>query len=325
VYGPLLIGFALGIILTALAARVIAIRHLRRVRAAERRARSSERLAEIGAMTSGLAHEIKNPLSTIGLNAQLLAEGLEEIRDRHPDEVRRLGNRVGALRREAERLRGILADFLEFAGQLRPDLREDDLRSAIEEVVEFYRPEAERLSVRLRADLGDEPVLIRFDARLIKQAVLNLLLNATQAMSTPGPAVNAHSQHDARPAGVGQSGGGGGGGGASGVGELMLRLARGKEEDRRRVVRLEVIDTGPGMSQEVLARIFEPYFTTKPGGSGLGLPTSRRLIEAHGGHLEVQSEPGRGTRFIITLPVLGPASPAAAAGQPPAAGALHKP
>lgn len=325
-YGPLLIGFALGIILTALAARVIAIRHLRRVRAAERRARSSERLAEIGAMTSGLAHEIKNPLSTIGLNAQLLAEGLEEIRDRHPDEVRRLGNRVGALRREAERLRGILADFLEFAGQLRPDLREDDLRSAIEEVVEFYRPEAERLSVRLRADLGDEPVKIRFDSRLIKQAVLNLLLNATQAMSTPGPPVNTHSQNDARPAGIGQSGGGGGGGGgASGVGELMLRLARGQEEDRRRVVRLEVIDTGPGMTQEVLARIFEPYFTTKPGGSGLGLPTSRRLIEAHGGHLDVQSEPGRGTRFVITLPVLGPAIPAATAGQPPAADALHKP
>jgi signal transduction histidine kinase len=286
----LLIGLLVGGGVTAFAFRRLSLRQVARARAAERRARTAERLAEIGAMTSGLAHEIKNPLSTIGLNAQLLDEGLEELAATRPDEARRLRNRVGALRREADRLRGILQDFLEFAGQLRPDVREADLRAAIDELVEFYRPEAERQGVRLHADLGTAPRSARFDARLIKQAVLNLLINATQAMARSSPAPGASAAAS----------------GASPAGELMLRLEPIRGSDGRDALRLEVIDTGPGIPPEVLPRIFEPYFTTKPGGSGLGLPTTRRLIEAHGGHLDVHSEPGRGTRFVLTLPVAGP-------------------
>lgn len=292
-----LVAFVLGVVAAAGVGRVVVVRHLARVRGAERRARSAERLAEIGAMTSGLAHEIKNPLSTIGLNAQLLAEGLEELRQAHPsaglaDEVRRLGNRVGALRREADRLRGILEDFLEFAGQVRPDVREVDARSVVDEVAEFYRPEAERLGVRLRADVAAGPVPVRLDPRLIQQALLNLMINATQAMAKAATATAAGP-------------GGGGAAGAEPAGDLMLRVQPGRQA-RPRTVCFEVIDTGPGIAADVLARIFEPYFTTKPGGSGLGLPTSRRLVEAHGGHIDVQSEPGKGTRFVIELPADGP-------------------
>jgi signal transduction histidine kinase len=293
VIAGLIIGFVVGVLLCGWAARTLLRRGIARVRAAERRARSSERLAEIGAMTSGLAHEIKNPLSTIGLNAQLLAEGVEELTKSDPDARRRLGNRIGALRREVDRLRGILSDFLEFAGQARLDVRETDLRQLIEELVEFYRPEAERQGVRIRADLGGEAFSARVDPRLLKQAMLNLMINATQAMAAP-------------PGGAGGGDGAGQGGAVRTPGELILRLARVRDEQKQEQARIEVIDTGPGIAPELLARIFEPYFTTKPGGSGLGLPTTRRLIEAHGGLIDVLSEPGRGSLFRILLPVAGP-------------------
>src|SRR5689334_1886159 len=115
-----LLCFAAGVLVTALAARLLVRRHVARLRAAERRARANERLAEIGAMTGGLAHEIKNPLSTIGLNAQLLAEGIDEL-SIDSDAKGRLSRRVSALRREADRLRGVLTDFLQYAGQMRID------------------------------------------------------------------------------------------------------------------------------------------------------------------------------------------------------------
>ena len=112
----LIVGCVLGAAIATLAARLLIKRALAKVRVAERRAQGAEKLAELGAMTSGLAHEIKNPLSTIGLNAQLLGEGVDEL-SIDADEKGRLQRRIGALRREVERLRGILSDFLEYAGE----------------------------------------------------------------------------------------------------------------------------------------------------------------------------------------------------------------
>ena len=178
----LLLGFGLGTLLTVAVAVVLIRRHLRRVRAAERRARAAERLAEIGSMTSGLAHEIKNPLSTIGLNAQLLLEGVEDLAI-DDQERSRLVNRTKALRRETERLSGILQDFLQFAGQVVLDPRQADVNELVSELVDFYFPEAERQGVRLRADLHPQPLLARVDVKHVKQALLNQILNATQAMA----------------------------------------------------------------------------------------------------------------------------------------------
>src|SRR5580765_2591660 len=121
-----LLCFAVGVLVTAIAARALVRRQLSRLRAAERRARAAERMAEIGAMTGGLAHEIKNPLSTIGLNAQLLAESLSEL-DAPADERARIINRIKALQRETERLRDILQDFLQFAGQVHLERRSTDV------------------------------------------------------------------------------------------------------------------------------------------------------------------------------------------------------
>mgnify|MGYP001189004309 CR=1 FL=1 len=281
VVGGVLIGLGIGVLVTAAAAWVVLRRQLARIRRAERRARAAERMAEIGAMTGGLAHEIKNPLSTIGLNAQLLAESIGELPI--PDELRsRLQIRMNALRREVDRLRDILADFLAFAGKVHVEPVKTDLNSLIGELVDFYLPEAERHGVRLRPALWKDPVIATVDPKLIKQALLNLVINATQAIvGRGGAAPNAPR-------------------------EIILRTGVGREADSGPVAIIHVIDTGPGMDEQTLGRIFTPYFTTKSGGSGLGLPTARRLIEEHGGRIDVHSEVGKGSDFVITLPVTPP-------------------
>ncbi|MEM7228629.1 MAG: HAMP domain-containing sensor histidine kinase [Planctomycetota bacterium] len=252
----------------------------RRAREAERRALDAERLAELGAMTGGLAHEIKNPLSTVGLNAQLLAEGLEDAS--LPDDERgRLTRRLDVLRREVDRLRNILEDFLQFAGRMKLDPRELDLRIVVNELSDFYHPQCSQHGVMLRTQLPDEPVLALVDETLLKQAILNLMINATQAMTA-----NEKSVSDAA--------------GDEPMRELMVRLVPAEG-----ATRLHVIDTGPGIEPDQLAEIFHPYVSNKRGGTGLGLPTARRIVAEHGGTLSAHSEPGRGSDFVIELPSNG--------------------
>lgn len=274
--------FLLGALFGAFAAGIAALwvhkTLSNRIRVAERRARAVERLAELGSMTGGLAHEIKNPLSTVGLNAQLLGEGIEELAITD-EEKGRLIRRVQSLRREVERLRGILTDFLQFAGELRLERKPSDLNVAVDELVDFFLPQAEKNGIRLLADRDPAPLLADVDIPHIKQAVLNLLLNASQAMSSEAPGA------DGKPR------------------ELIVKTDRSIDSDKRPVARIHVIDTGPGISEETLAKIFRPYFTTKSGGTGLGLPTARRIIEAHDGRIDVHSEPGQGTDFVLTLPL----------------------
>lgn len=264
------------------AARSLQKRSEARAREAERRARQSERLAELGSMTSGLAHEIKNPLSTLGLNAQLLAEDIAE--SELPVEQReRLLRRLGILGREAERLRNILTDFLRFAGRLKLDPQPTDLRAVVEELADFLGPQCQQAGVLLRADLPARPIPALVDADLLKQALLNLMLNAIQSMS-PMPDTPV-----------------GGAVGPGRRGELILRL----EMDEREA-RIHVIDTGPGIEPQRLEEIFRPYVSSRPGGTGLGLPTSRRIVEEHGGRLVAHSIPGQGSDFVVHLPKHGP-------------------
>lgn len=227
-------------------------------------------------MTAGLAHEIKNPLSTIGLNAQLLAESISES-DIAPDDKSRMKRRIDTVQREIDRLRSILTDFLDFAGQIHIEPRTLDLNSIVDELIEFFLPQAEQQGVRLRAMLSPSPLLAAIDPVPFKQAVLNLMLNAVQAMK------NA-------------------------PGELIIRTESLSDSDGSPMAAVHVIDTGPGISPDVAERIFQPYFTTKSGGSGLGLPLARRLVEAHNGRIDVHSEPGRGTDFTIAIPMAEPTS-----------------
>ncbi len=272
------VGLAAGAVLTAMVSHARWRKQVAMVRRAERRARSAERLAELGSMTSGLAHEIKNPLSTIGLNIQLLAEALAEL-EADGEERGRLERRVGTLQREIERLRDILTDFLDFAGEKKLSPAPTDLNAMIDELADFFHPQAERQKVRIFVTPASQHVEALVDGPLIKQAVLNLLLNALQAMGEPDKQ-----------------------GSKQGTREIYMRTELG-EDDGHPVARLRVADTGPGMDSETVTRIFTPYFTTKSGGTGLGLPTSRRIVEEHGGRIEVHSEQDRGTEFTLVLPV----------------------
>ena len=258
------------------AAWLLARRAVRRVRDAEARSARTERMAEIGAMTAGLAHEIKNPLSTISLNAQILSEDVADL-DIGGGERSRLVRRLDSLAREVERLSGVLQDYLRFAGEIRLHLVDVEANSLVDEFADFFTPQAQAMGVRVRTDLHARALPLVADASHLKQALLNLALNAVQAMASTG----------------------------EGGGELIFRT-RPAESRETPMVEIHVIDTGPGMTEEVKAKVFTPYFTTKGGGSGLGLPTTRRIVEEHSGIIAVVSEPGRGTDFVVTLPVSPP-------------------
>ena len=226
-------------------------------------------MAELGSLTSGLAHEIKNPLSSVILNAQLVEEAIREL-EAPEIETEPMLRRVDALVREAERLRTILTDFLRFAGRIRLDREPTDLRRVVEDVVDFFHPQADSADVVLRADIPAEEMEVRLDASLFKQALLNLLINAVHALESNPPE---------RPR------------------ELLVRLTADPED-----LSVHVIDTGPGVPEDMRERIFHPYVSGAPGGTGLGLPTTRRIAEEHGGRIELEVLEGRGSDFTIILP-----------------------
>ena len=226
---------------------------------------SATALAEMAHLAGGLAHEIKNPLSTINVNLRLLSEDLQRIDD---DEHRRWLRRLQSVQSESDRLKATLDDFLRLTGKMELSPQATDLRTVVAELVDFFGPQAESDGALVRSNVPDQPVVCNVDAKLFKQALLNLLINAVQAMTDGG--------------------------------ELILRVSAGENEGR-----VEVIDTGPGLSPEDIDRIFSLYYSTKTGGSGLGLPTTRRIVHEHGGRLDVDSEVGQGTRFTIALPLAG--------------------
>ena len=227
------------------------------------RSRGRDHLVELGQLAGGLAHEIKNPLSTINVNLKLLAEDLEGFHDEnHQRPLRRLDGVQG----EVHRLKEILDDFLGYAGKHELNLAVADLRRLVGELTDFFAPQAEAVHVIMRTKLPEQPVPCEVDANLLKQALLNLMINAVNAMDSGG--------------------------------ELILTLSSG----RGRGI-IEVIDTGRGIADDELPRIFDVYYSTKKRGTGLGLPTARRIVREHGGTIAVESEPGKGTRFTISIPL----------------------
>jgi signal transduction histidine kinase len=225
--------------------------------------RLMDQYTEIARLAGGLAHEIKNPLSTIRLNMDLLAEDLGEA---ETPAVRRSLKRVELVRRECQRLQSLLDDFLNFAKVRRMHLQPADMNQQIEEVLEFFAPAALEAGVEIVRYLDPDLPRVLLDREAFRQAMLNLVINAKQAMPDGG--------------------------------QLVIRTAA-----ERNVVALYLIDTGVGMDARTASRMFEPFYTTKSGGSGLGLPTTQKIIEAHGGRISVQSEVGRGTQITIELPV----------------------
>jgi signal transduction histidine kinase len=244
----------------------------------------AETYAEFAALVGALAHEIRNPLSTIRLNMELLAEDFESTDPESPTKQRdrRAKAKIELVRQECDRLQKLLGDFLDFARQESLTLEPGSLNAEIEQMLDFFAPRAIEAHVELVRYLDPELPMVRLDRETFRSAVLNLLINSIQAMDAGGQLVVR-----TRPSGLG--------------------------------VVLELIDTGQGMTEETLAKVFRAFYTTKQGGSGLGLPTARKIVEAHGGTIDIESAPGRGTKVAIWLPApprlpTGGPRPAAAAG-----------
>jgi signal transduction histidine kinase len=219
---------------------------------------------EIAKLAGGLAHEIKNPLSTIILNMDLLAE---EFADSDNPRDRRAQQKIATVRRECERLQGLLGDFLNFTKVRVLKLAGCDLNEQIARVVSFFRPTADESGIEIICYLDPDLPSVQLDEEAFHGALINLVLNAKEAMPNGGQLV-----FRTRPCATG--------------------------------VAMELIDTGIGMDISTGEHIFDVFFSTKRGGSGLGLPTTKKIVEAHGGRILCQSEPGRGTQFTIELPAL---------------------
>jgi signal transduction histidine kinase len=172
-------GLLIGLGASLLVATFVGIALYKRVIRLQRRTRHAERLAELGTLTGGLAHEIKNPLSTVQLNLQLLREDL----DPNNPSYSRIINRLNTVQQETTRLRETLDDFLRYAGRLELDRRPVEMNQLLEELVDFFSPQAHLNRVQLRLKRAAEPVRADVDPKLIKQAILNLMLNGIQAIS----------------------------------------------------------------------------------------------------------------------------------------------
>jgi len=219
----------------------------------------AERLAAVGKMAALVAHEIRNPLNAIALNAELIEESLN---DPDPEQVRPL---LGAVRKEVERLTDVTEAYLRFARLPRPDPEPIDLAGAARDLLNFQQEEARRFGVTIKLE-SPKNLSISADPDQIRQALLNLLRNAIEA--------------------------------AGDGGHVTLKV-----EDGEKFAKLIVEDDGPGISEKHKEEIFEPFFSQKKHGTGLGLSVARRVAEGHGGGLKLEAQPaGRtGARFVLEL------------------------
>ena len=233
----------------------------------EAQLRRAESLASLTTLAAGVAHEIKNPLGSISIHIQLLQRAMRKegacMDESFPSMVDR---HLGVVTEEIERLNRIVVDFLFAVRPMEMELRESDPAQLLRDVAEFISPECEQAGIEVDLDIPDDVPAIPLDKRFMKQAILNLAKNAMSAMRSGG--------------------------------RLGFSLSAGDE-----LVRIAVSDTGTGMSPEVLSRIFEPYYTTKETGTGLGLTITFKIVREHRGEISVNSMPGKGSVFTISIPV----------------------
>ncbi len=240
--------------------------------ATSRNTKASE-VEELGLLLGQLAHEIKNPLSTVKVNLRLIDEDLNEFGHRADAGVEaqkqclaRAQRKVAIVQKETDRLEQILDGFLRFADRTEPQLQETDLNSIVGDMVDFYSPQAYSHGLTMRQQLHGEPLNCLLDPAMVKQAILNLFINAQQATAKGG--------------------------------ELMVRTQR---DDASALVLIS--DTGSGIPGDKLSHVWDAFYSSKPDGTGLGLPTAKNIIEAQKGRITVASEPGKGTLFTIWLPL----------------------
>jgi two-component system, NtrC family, sensor kinase len=218
-----------------------------------------DKLASIGRLSAGVAHEINNPLTTILTTAMLIRE---DIDSKNP-----IYEELGIITNEALRCRKIVASLLDFARQTQPAKKHHSINDIITECVRLTRKQAEFKDIQILETLSDKVPKLLLDKEQIQQALINLILNATDATDPGG----------------------------------TITVSTGLSPDNQ-FVDIKVMDTGKGIDAEMVDKIFEPFFTTRDIGTGLGLAITHGIIGRHGGDISVQSLPGQGSTFIIRLP-----------------------
>jgi len=216
------------------------------------------RMSALGHLSAGLAHEIRNPLASI--------EGAAAIVERAPENVEQRKEFLGIIQEESRRLNGLVTHFLEFARPQRPELRPTDIRALLESVVQLIAQTSPRTNVRFEKKIAPELPLLRCDSEQLRQVILNLIINAVQAMPQGGQ-VTVEAQRQGE--------------------NLVIRIR----------------DQGTGISAEHVESIYDPFFTTKQTGTGLGLPIAYQVVEQHGGELVLAENSPEGVCFAISLPI----------------------
>jgi two-component system sensor histidine kinase AtoS len=237
---------------------VITFEDVSEVRALTDQLIRADRLAAMGELTAGVAHEVRNPLGIIRASVQL-------VEDAHDDPVRVAGA-TRIIKQEIDRLDRVIKALLDFGRPSTPTLRPTSIGDVVEDVVLFTRQFAVQAQVKIATEYAGEVPLVVADPDQLKQVLVNLVSNAVQSMEATGGTISVRVWSDDA------------------------------------FVFISVADTGPGMEPAVAERVFDPFYSTKDGGTGLGLTIVHRIIDQHGGRIEVTSAPGEGTRFTVALP-----------------------
>ena len=276
------LSYSLGLLLVGILGAVaifwVQARHLAERRALEAIVTHEQRLSAVGNLAAGVAHEVRNPLNAISIGLQRLRKEFAPAESEAREEYVRFTEIMQA---EVGRLNTIVDQFLGLARPSRLTLAEEPLVAILEELLTLLSSQALAQKIRLETDLRLGTARVRMDRQQLTHAFMNVLLNAIQAMP---------------------------GGGVLKVSAAALPLDRaavsGRSSAGARMAQVAISDSGPGIPADHLDRIFEPYFSTKEGGTGLGLAMAHKIVEDHGGAIRVESQAGSGASFIITLPLV---------------------
>jgi signal transduction histidine kinase len=240
----------------------IILRDITESRRSEQQTIESERLNALTLLAAGVAHEIGNPLNSLNIHLQLIEREARKLDGAKRGELQ---ESVEVARAEVNRLDSIITQFLRAIRPTHPQLRPENVNSIVEEAVRFFAPEIKDRDIVVEQELRSDLPLIDIDRDQMKQAFYNVIKNSFEAMKARG----------------------------------ILRIRTDKDDSH---VLIKFTDTGGGISAENLSRVFEPYFTTKTSGTGLGLLIVRRIVREHGGELSIESSEGKGLTLTIRLP-----------------------
>jgi signal transduction histidine kinase len=243
---------------------VMIVRDITKSRRTAQQTIESERLNALTLLAAGVAHEIGNPLNSLHIHLQLMERSVQKLNAGSKAELQ---NSIDVARSEVNRLDSIVTQFLRAIRPAYPQLRPENLNAIIEETVRFFTPEIHDREITVEQQLRSDLPLLQLDRDQMKQAFYNVIKNSLEAIQRRG----------------------------------ILRIET-DVDDTHVVVRF--VDTGGGMSPDNLSRVFEPYFTTKPSGTGLGLLIVRRIVREHGGELSIESRQGKGVTLTIRLPYI---------------------